>query len=96
MTNDTETKMVEINLCWEATVGVPTVDKEDGTLTWVEQELNPNMTSFKVKVPEEAVKSKRDLRRFLQQSAEDHDCDILSIGYETNIWDDEKEDFVFD
>ena len=60
------------------------------------QELNPNMTSLKVKVPEEAVKSKRDLRRFLQQSAEDHDCDILSIGYETNIWDDEKDDFVFD
>ena len=52
------------------------------------------MTSLKVKVPEEAVKSKRDLRRFLQQSAEDHDCDILSIGYETNIWDDEKDDFV--
>ena len=94
MTNDTETKMVEINLCWEATVGVPTVDKEDGTLTWVEKDLNPHMTSLKVKVPEEAVKSKRDLRKFLQSSAEEHDCDILSIGYETNIWDDEKDDFV--
>ena len=86
MTNDTATKMVEIELSWEATIGVPTVDKEDGTLTWVEEDLNPYGNCLKVKVPEEAVKSKRDLRRFLQKSAEEHYYDTLSIGNQINIW----------
>ena len=94
--NETETKMVEINLTWDATIGVPTAD-ENGNLTWERKWLHPYDTyEIKVKVPEEATKSRSDLIRYLETSAERWDADVLEIDSAcTNIWNEEKNEFLF-
>ena len=93
--NDTETKMVEINLCWDASIGRPVAD-EKGNLSWERIDINPHSTEVTVKVPEEATKSKMDLLDYLQKSARDWDADILDFdGRWTNIWNEEKNEFLF-
>tara|TARA_B100001057_G_C22621455_1_gene860712 strand:+ start:645 stop:932 length:288 start_codon:yes stop_codon:yes gene_type:complete len=94
--NETETKMVEIHLTWNATIGVPIAD-ENGNLSWKRQELNPFGTSdFKVKVPEEATKSISQLEDYLMQSAVGMDADIIEFDRNwTNIYD-ENNRVLFD
>ena len=93
--NDTETKMVEINLCWDANIGTPVAD-EKGNLSWERQDLNPYGSFCTVKVPEEATKSKMDLLNYLQKSAERWDADILEFDSRwTNIYDGEKKELLF-
>ena len=94
--NDTETKMVKINLCWDANIGKPVADKE-GNLSWERIDINPCSTDLTVRVPEEATKSKMDLLNYLQKSARDWDADILDFDERwTNIYDAEKKNYFFD
>ena len=91
----TETKMVEVELTWDLQIGVPTRYKGDGTLDFIEKEVNPYGVTTKVLVPVEATTSYEALKKYVNTEYQHSDTDIGSIT-NLNIWDSENKKFLFD
>ena len=85
MTTTTATKMVEIQLTYDLTIGKP-IRREDGTLGFEEEQVDPYHPAIKVLVPEEATASRAALTEFVRNEYQRSDTDIGCLDY-INIWD---------
>ena len=85
MTTTTATKMVEIQLTYDLTIGKP-IRREDGTLGFEEEQVDPYHPAIKVLVPEEATASRQALTDYVRKEYQRSDTDIGYLNY-INIWD---------
>lgn len=85
MTTTTATKMVEIQLTYDLTIGKP-IRREDGTLGFEEEQVDPYHPAIKVLVPEEATASRAALTEYVRNEYQRSDTDIGCLDY-INIWD---------
>ena len=84
MTTTTATKMVEIQLTYDLTIGKP-IRREDGTLGFEEQQVDPYNKAIKVLVPRVATSSRQALTDYVRKEYQRSDTDIGYLNY-INIW----------
>ena len=85
MTTATPTKMVEIELIYALTIGKP-IRREDGTLGFEEQQVDPYNKAIKVLVPRVATSSRQALTDYVRKEYHRSERDVAYLNY-INIWD---------